>query len=60
MVLLIMKAIELLKVAVVPGLQRLGSVVMNITGAISVTNHTNLEVMKNNHSLPKLAYLGPW
>jgi len=59
-VLLITKAIELLKVAVVPSLQRLGSAVMNITGAISVTNHTHLEVTKDNHSMPKLTYLGPW
>jgi len=51
--------IELLKVAVVPGLQHLGSAVMNITGAISVTNHTHLEVIKDNHSVPKLTYLGP-
>jgi len=51
--------IELLKV-VVPGLQHLGSAVMNITGAISVTNHTHLEVTKDNHSMPKLTYLGPW
>jgi len=56
---LITKAIELLK-AVVPGLQRLASAVMNITGAIFVTNHTHLEVMKDNHSMPKLIYLGPW
>jgi len=51
------KGIELLKV-VLPGLQRLGSAVMNITGAISVTNH--LEVTKDNHSMMKLTYLGPW
>jgi len=54
-----MKAIELLKV-VVPGLQRLGSAVMNITGVISVMNHTHLEVTKDNHSMPKHTYLGPW
>jgi len=30
---------------------------MNITGAISVTNHTHLEVTKNNHSMLKLTYL---
>jgi len=45
---------------VVPSLQRLGSAVMNITGAISVTNHTHLEITKDNHSMPKLTYLGPW
>jgi len=50
-----MKAIELLKV-VVPGLQHLRSAVMNITGAISVMNHTHLEVMKDNHFMPKLTY----
>jgi len=54
-----MKVIELLKV-VVHGLQHLGSAVMNITDAISVTNHTHLEVMKDNNSMPKLTYLGPW
>jgi len=48
----------LLKVAAVPGLQRLGSAVMNITGAISITNHTHLEVTKDNHFMPKLTYLG--
>jgi len=42
------------------GLQRLGSAVMNITGAISIPNHTHLEVTKDNHSMPKLTYLGPW
>jgi len=51
--------IELLKV-VVPGLQCLGSAAMNITGAISVVNHTHLEVTKDNHSMPRLTYLGPW
>jgi len=52
------KSIELLKF-VVPGLQRLGSALMNITGAISFTNYTHLEVTKYNHSMPKLTYLGP-
>jgi len=55
----IKKAIELFKV-VVPGLQLLGSAVMNITGAISVTNRTHFRSKKDNHSMLKLTYLGHW